>query len=158
MVGLPQKTLKVVPPPLVLAAVPDAPPVLEEAGATVEYTCGHCGAALSGWTKANPTFLWSTALHVTPITPRPPDRRHAVLGRRLFPGRETSMQSGRRAAPGCGPRATTATSNARHTAYEPTPEAAMAAFAKPGRSPTTGLTHAPFQPKSVKSFRGGASC
>ena len=41
-----QKTLKIVPPPLALAAVAKAPPVLEEARPTVEYTCGHCGAAL----------------------------------------------------------------------------------------------------------------
>jgi hypothetical protein len=41
-----QKTLKIVPPPLALAAAANAPPVLEEAGPTVEYTCGHCGAAL----------------------------------------------------------------------------------------------------------------
>jgi hypothetical protein len=33
-----QKTLKIVPPPLVLVAVPDAPPVLEEPEPTVEYT------------------------------------------------------------------------------------------------------------------------
>ena len=41
-----QKTLKIVPPPLAIAAVASAPPVLEEAGPTVEYACGHCGDAL----------------------------------------------------------------------------------------------------------------
>jgi hypothetical protein len=41
-----QKTLKIVPPPLAIAAVANAPPVLEEARPTVEYACGHCGAAL----------------------------------------------------------------------------------------------------------------
>jgi hypothetical protein len=46
MPGLPQKPLKIVAAPLATAAVPNAPPVLEEAGATVEYTCGNCGAAL----------------------------------------------------------------------------------------------------------------
>jgi predicted RNA-binding Zn-ribbon protein involved in translation (DUF1610 family) len=40
-----QKTLKIVPPPLAIAAVASAPPVLE-AGPTVEYACGHCGDAL----------------------------------------------------------------------------------------------------------------
>jgi hypothetical protein len=40
-----QKTLQIVPPPLVLAAAANAPPVLEQAGPTVEYICGHCGAA-----------------------------------------------------------------------------------------------------------------
>jgi hypothetical protein len=35
-----QKTLKIVPPPLAIAAVASAPPVLEEAGPTVEYACG----------------------------------------------------------------------------------------------------------------------
>jgi DNA-directed RNA polymerase subunit RPC12/RpoP len=42
-----QKTLKIVPPPLILAAVPNAPPVLEQGPEpTVEYNCGNCGAAL----------------------------------------------------------------------------------------------------------------
>ena len=41
-----QKALKVVPPPLAAAAVADAPPVLEASEPTVEFTCGHCGAAL----------------------------------------------------------------------------------------------------------------
>ena len=41
-----QKTLKIVPAPLVTAAVANAPPLLEEADPTVEYTCGHCGAVL----------------------------------------------------------------------------------------------------------------
>jgi hypothetical protein len=46
MSTLPQKTLKVVPAPLVLDAVDDAPPVLEADSPTVEYTCGNCGAVL----------------------------------------------------------------------------------------------------------------
>jgi hypothetical protein len=41
-----RKALKIVPAPLVTAAVPNAPPVLEGPGATVEYACGNCGAAL----------------------------------------------------------------------------------------------------------------
>jgi DNA-directed RNA polymerase subunit RPC12/RpoP len=41
-----RKALKIVPPPLAIAAVADAPPVLEGPGPTVEYTCGNCGAAL----------------------------------------------------------------------------------------------------------------
>jgi DNA-directed RNA polymerase subunit RPC12/RpoP len=49
-----QKTLKIVPPPLALAAVASAPPVLEEAGPTVEYTCGHCGAALMRVDQSKP--------------------------------------------------------------------------------------------------------
>ena len=57
MVGLPQKTLKVVPAPLVIAAAADAPPVLEEAGATVEYACGHCGAALMRVDQSKPHIL-----------------------------------------------------------------------------------------------------
>jgi hypothetical protein len=46
MSALPQKTLKVVPAPLVLAAVDEAPPVREVASPTVEYTCGNCGVIL----------------------------------------------------------------------------------------------------------------
>ena len=41
-----QKTLKIVPAPLVLVAVPDAPPVLEAPEPTMQCTCGNCGAAL----------------------------------------------------------------------------------------------------------------
>ena len=42
-----QKTLKVVPAPLVIEAVPKAPPVLLEApNPTVECKCGNCGAVL----------------------------------------------------------------------------------------------------------------
>jgi DNA-directed RNA polymerase subunit RPC12/RpoP len=42
-----QKALKIVAAPLVTAAVPDAPPLLEQGPEpTVEYTCGNCGAAL----------------------------------------------------------------------------------------------------------------
>jgi hypothetical protein len=52
-----QKTLKIVPPPLALAAVANAPPVLEEAGPTVEYACGHCGAALMRVDQSKPCVL-----------------------------------------------------------------------------------------------------
>jgi predicted RNA-binding Zn-ribbon protein involved in translation (DUF1610 family) len=57
MVGLRQKTLKVVPAPLATAAVPNAPPVLEEGGATVEYICGNCGAALMRVDQSKPHAL-----------------------------------------------------------------------------------------------------
>ena len=46
MSALPQKTLKVVPAPLVLSAVNEAPPVWEAVSPTVEYTCGNCSAVL----------------------------------------------------------------------------------------------------------------
>ena len=46
MIALPQRTLKIVPPPLAIAAVNNAPPVLETLSPTVEYTCGNCGAVL----------------------------------------------------------------------------------------------------------------
>ena len=45
MPALLQKTLKVVPAPLV-EAVPSAPPALELPNPTVEFTCGNCGAVL----------------------------------------------------------------------------------------------------------------
>ena len=45
MPALLQKTLKVVPAPLVIG-VPKAPPVLEELNPTVECKCGNCGAVL----------------------------------------------------------------------------------------------------------------
>jgi predicted RNA-binding Zn-ribbon protein involved in translation (DUF1610 family) len=45
MPAFPQKTLKVVPAPLV-ETVPTAPPVLEAPDPTVEYKCGNCGAVL----------------------------------------------------------------------------------------------------------------
>ena len=45
MPALPQRTLKVVPAPLI-EAVPMAPPVLEEPNCTVEFKCGNCGAVL----------------------------------------------------------------------------------------------------------------
>jgi hypothetical protein len=41
-----KKTLKVVPAPLVIEAVPKAPPVLEALNPTVECKCGNCGAVL----------------------------------------------------------------------------------------------------------------
>ena len=40
-----QKTLKVVPAPLI-GRVPTAPPVLEEPNPTVEFKCGNCGAVV----------------------------------------------------------------------------------------------------------------
>jgi predicted RNA-binding Zn-ribbon protein involved in translation (DUF1610 family) len=46
MLALLQKTLKVVPAPLVTGAVPIAPPVLEALNPTVECKCGNCGAVL----------------------------------------------------------------------------------------------------------------
>jgi hypothetical protein len=46
MITFPQKTLKIVPPPLAIAAVANAPPVLETLSPTVEYRCGSCGAVL----------------------------------------------------------------------------------------------------------------
>jgi hypothetical protein len=45
MPALPQKTLKVVPAPLV-ETVPTAPPALETPNPTVECTCGNCGVVL----------------------------------------------------------------------------------------------------------------
>ena len=45
MPALLQKTLKVVPAPLVIG-VPKAPPVLEALNPTVECKCGNCGAVL----------------------------------------------------------------------------------------------------------------
>ena len=44
--AVPQKTLKVVPAPLAIDAVPSAPPALEDRTPTVDYTCGSCGAVL----------------------------------------------------------------------------------------------------------------
>ena len=52
-----QKTLKIVAPPLAIAAVADAPPVLEEHKPTVEYTCGNCGAALMRVDQSKPHSL-----------------------------------------------------------------------------------------------------
>ena len=45
MPALLQKTLKIVPAPLV-EGVPSAPPTLEEPNPTVEFKCGNCGAVL----------------------------------------------------------------------------------------------------------------
>jgi predicted RNA-binding Zn-ribbon protein involved in translation (DUF1610 family) len=52
-----QKTLKIVPPPLAIAAVADAPPVLEGVEPTAEYTCGNCGAALMRVDQSKPHVL-----------------------------------------------------------------------------------------------------
>ena len=46
MLALLQKTLKIVPAPLVIEAVPKAPPVLEALNPVVELKCGNCGAVL----------------------------------------------------------------------------------------------------------------
>ena len=46
MRALPQKTLKLVPEPLAVSAVAKAPPVLEAARPTNEYTCGNCRVVL----------------------------------------------------------------------------------------------------------------
>ena len=45
MLALLQKTLRVVPAPLI-EGVPRAPPVLEALNPTVECKCGNCGAVL----------------------------------------------------------------------------------------------------------------
>jgi DNA-directed RNA polymerase subunit RPC12/RpoP len=45
MPALPQRTLKVVPAPLI-ESIPTAPPVLEMPNPTVEYKCGNCSAVL----------------------------------------------------------------------------------------------------------------
>ena len=71
MSAFPQKTLKVVPAPLALDAVDDAPPVWEAVSPTVEYTCGNCGAVLM---RANEVSQFtpssSTARRVTPTIQR----------------------------------------------------------------------------------------
>ena len=55
--ALPQKSLKVVPAPLAIAAA-DAPPVLVEGTEpTVEYTRGNCGAALMRVDQSKPHSL-----------------------------------------------------------------------------------------------------
>jgi hypothetical protein len=46
MTALLQKTLKIVPAPLLIEAVPKAPPVLETPNSTVECKSGNCGAVL----------------------------------------------------------------------------------------------------------------
>ena len=46
MPALPQKRLKLVPEPLAVGAVADAPPVLQATTPTAEYTCGNCDAVL----------------------------------------------------------------------------------------------------------------
>jgi predicted RNA-binding Zn-ribbon protein involved in translation (DUF1610 family) len=51
MLTLRQKTLKVVPAPLI-EAVPKAPPVLEALNPTVECKCGNCGAVLMRGNKS----------------------------------------------------------------------------------------------------------
>ena len=46
MPALPQKRLELVPEPLAVSAVAKAPPVLEAARPTNEYTCGNCRVVL----------------------------------------------------------------------------------------------------------------
>jgi len=46
MSALPQKTLEVVPAPLVPTAATNAPPLLKDQNPAVEYRCGGCGAVL----------------------------------------------------------------------------------------------------------------
>ena len=62
MLALPQRTLKVVPAPLI-EAVPRAPPVLEALNPTVECKCGNCGAVLMRVDegKANPLMIHCTS-------------------------------------------------------------------------------------------------
>ena len=57
-----QKTLRIVPPPLAIAAVADAPPVLEAAGPTVEYICGNCDSVLM---RVDQSKLHSLMVHCT---------------------------------------------------------------------------------------------
>jgi hypothetical protein len=45
MPALLQKTLEVVPAPLI-EGVPSAPPALEVPNPTIEFKCGYCGAVL----------------------------------------------------------------------------------------------------------------
>jgi len=52
-----QKTLKIVPLPLAIAAVASAAPLLEGAGPTVEYACGYCGVALMRADQSKPQVL-----------------------------------------------------------------------------------------------------
>ena len=62
MSALAQKTLKVVPAPLVAAAAIKAPPVLKAPDPTVEYRCGGCGVVLM---SADGTKLHALIIHCT---------------------------------------------------------------------------------------------
>jgi DNA-directed RNA polymerase subunit RPC12/RpoP len=62
MSALPQKTLKVVPAPLVVAGAIKAPPVLKAQDPTVEYRCGGCGAVLM---SADKNKLHALIIHCT---------------------------------------------------------------------------------------------
>ena len=62
MSALPQKTLEVVPAPLVPTAATNAPPVLEDQNPTVEYRCGGCGAVLM---RADKNKLHALIIHCT---------------------------------------------------------------------------------------------
>ena len=59
---MPQKTLKVVPAPLVSAAATSAPPALEDRTPTVDYMCGRCGAVLM---HADENRVHSLIIHCT---------------------------------------------------------------------------------------------
>jgi hypothetical protein len=65
MPALLQKTLKIVPAPIVIEVVPKAPPVLETPNPTVECKCGNCGAVLmrvdEGKGKAYPLMIHCTS-------------------------------------------------------------------------------------------------
>ena len=58
--ALPQRTLKVVPTPLVEA--PSAPPALEDRKPTVNYVCGSCGAVLmhADENRVHPLIIYCT--------------------------------------------------------------------------------------------------
>ena len=60
--AMPQKTLKVVPAPLAIDAVPSAPPVLEGRNPTLDYTCGRCGTVLM---HADENQVHSLIIHCT---------------------------------------------------------------------------------------------
>jgi hypothetical protein len=70
MPALPQRTLKVVPAPLV-EAIPTAPPVLEEPNSTVEFKCGNCGAVLMrvNERKAYPLIIRARTIRRKPDCP-----------------------------------------------------------------------------------------
>ena len=61
MPALRQKTFKIVPAPLVIEAVPKAPPVLEALNPTVECKCGNCGAILMRGDESKTTLSSSFA-------------------------------------------------------------------------------------------------
>jgi predicted RNA-binding Zn-ribbon protein involved in translation (DUF1610 family) len=62
MPALPQKRLNLVPEPLAIGAVADAPPALEAIRPTVEYTCGNCDAVLM---RADEDKILALIIHCT---------------------------------------------------------------------------------------------